>query len=402
MRIVFLLESFTGGGVERNTLVLTALLASQGHSVCLLVCQDKGPLRDRVDPQVELGVLESGSATRGRWLALKAHRAALPQMLLPVLLAAQPPKPITYLDSLTRFLRRNRPNAVVAATPHINLMAVWARELSGIETCLVLSERIQIRHYLKERKGWRHRYILPLLGKAYSKADSILAVSNGVAEELAAASGIERTRIQTVYNPVVVDALQERKGEAVGHPWFERGQPPVILSVGRLSDQKDYPMLIRAFGNVRKQREARLIILGEAGNPKKTAKRQSQLMALAADLGVAEDVGLPGFVSNPYKFMAGAAAFALSSTYEGLPTVLIEAMACGCPVVSTDNPGAVEILEQGRWGEVVPIGDSGAMAKALLRVLDGAWSGDLVGRRAAQFTGAEAVKNYERAVSCKG
>ena len=399
MRIAFLLESFTGGGVERNTLVLTSMLAAEGHSVSLVVCQNKGPLKDRLDPAVQLKVLDAGSMMQGRLLALKADPSAFSRMLLPVLVAAQPPKPLRYLAALSSYLREKSPDAVVAATPHINLLAVWGKILSGVETRLVLGERIQIRHYLKQRTGWRHRFVLPLMGKTYVHADSILAVSNGVADELSDAAGIDRRLIRTVYNPVVVDTLLKGKSEPVQHPWFEPGQPPVILSVGRLSEQKDYPMLIDAFAKARQQRDARLVILGEAGNPKKTGKRQAELMNIARALGVADDVDLPGFDSNPYKYMSASAAFALSSTYEGLPTVLIEAMACGCPVASTDNPGAVEILENGKWGEVVPVGDANAMSEALLRLLDGKWSGEFVSQRAAEFTGAKAVKNYESILS---
>ena len=130
-------------------------------------------------------------------------------------------------------------------------------------------------------------------------------------------------------------------------------------------------------------------------------KQKPNVAQLATEVGVAGDVELPGFTSNPYKYMSAAAAFALSSTYEGLPTVLIEAIACGCPVASTDSPGAVEILDNGRWGEVVPVGDANAMSKALLRLLGGKWSGEFISRRAARFSGAEAMKKFEHILACK-
>ncbi len=397
MKAVFLLESFTGGGVERNTLVLTSLLAAKGHDIKLVVCQNSGPLKDRVDhDNVDLHVLQPSSLRHGRRMALKSDPAAFLPMLLPVLLPLQPPKPIQYLDALVSYLRAEKPDAIVAATPHINLVAVWAKRLSGLDTRLVLGERIQIRHYLQERTGWRHRFLLPLIRRTYQHADTVLAVSDGVAEELADSARLRRDCIQTIYNPVVVDSLIERAGEAVEHPWFRSGEPPVILSVGRLSEQKDFPTLVRAFARVRKQQPVRLMIVGEAGSPKKTTKRQHRLMQLAEQLGVAADVELAGFVSNPYPLMSAASVFVLSSTYEGLPTVLIEAMACGTPVVSTDHPGANEILEGGKWGELVPIGNDEQMADAIVRTLDHAVDKDAILCRADDFTGEKAVANYER------
>src|SRR5262249_43075680 len=146
------------------------------------------------------------------------------------------------------------------------------------------------------------------------------------------------------------------------HPWFRPSAPPVVLGAGRLHAQKDFPTLLRAFAQVRAKREARLMILGEA----KCAEYRTELMALAAQLGIADDVMLPGFVANPFAYMARAAVFVLSSAWEGLPTVLIEALASGCPVVSTACPsGPREILENGKYGPLVPVGDDTALANAI-------------------------------------
>ena len=141
------------------------------------------------------------------------------------------------------------------------------------------------------------------------------------------------------------------------HPWLEAGQPPVILAVGRLSTQKDYPSLIRAFAMVRAKRQARLVILGAGRDQHKTEQRQEEIASLARELGVGDDVDAAGFAANPFAYMSRSAVLALSSLYEGLPAVLIQAMACGCPVVSTDCPtGPREILEDGRYGPLVPVG----------------------------------------------
>ncbi len=396
MKIVFLLNNFTCGGVERNTLVLTSLLGARGHDVKLVVCENTGPLKDRLDHEhVDLHVLRRNSKAYGKWLALKADPGAILPLLMPVLLTTQPPRPIQYLASLVEYLQDTRPDVIVAATPHINLMAIWARRLAGIESRLVIGERIQIHHYLSQRRGWRHNHLLPLLGRCYLQADTIIAVSNAVADELADAAGIDRSRIRTVYNPVVTQDLM-RETEVAEHPWFAPGEPPVILGTGRLSEQKDFPTLVRAFSLVRKQRECRLIILGEAGNPNKTAKRQQDLLNLARELGVWEDVALPGFVDNPHAWMRGARVFAMSSLYEGLPTVLIEAMACGTPVVSTNYPGASEILENGKWGKLVPVRDHQRLAEAIISLLDTAPAGKTIPERVQDFTAEHAADQYER------
>jgi glycosyltransferase involved in cell wall biosynthesis len=396
MKAAFLIESFKGGGVERNTLVLSGLLAARGHDILLITCRSNGRLMDRIDTGVRHVPLHPGRTVTGRFLALKSDPGGLLQLLLPVLMAKQPPKPIRYLSSLASCLDRERPDTLFAATPHMNLLAVWARRLSSASTRIILGERIQISHYLRQRPGWRHSRLLPLIHRVYPESDGIIAVSNGVADELATSAHIDRDSIDTVYNPVVVPSLQSRAKQPLEHPWFQPGEPPVILSVGRLSEQKDYPTLINAFARVHEKMPTRLVILGEAGNEKKTAQRQQALLAHAAGLGVARDLALPGFVSNPYPMMAKAGVFVLSSTYEGLPTVLIEAMACGCPVVSTDSPGAVEILGNGKWGGLAPIGDAASLAESILDTLQDAERGaDRLRERADEFTGERAAVAYE-------
>ncbi|MGB2886052.1 MAG: glycosyltransferase, partial [Dehalococcoidia bacterium] len=176
--------------------------------------------------------------------------------------------------------------------------------------------------------------------------------------------GLPRKKIEVIYNPVITPELLEKAREPVDHPWFQPGEPPVVLGVGRLTEQKDFPTLLRAFALVRKERAARLVILGEGED-------RPELKALVDELGIAEDVDMPGFVDNPYGYMAGAAVFALSSRWEGLPTVLIEAMALGKPVVATDCPsGAREILNDGRYGTLVPVGDAKRLATGISGMLE--------------------------------
>jgi len=182
---------------------------------------------------------------------------------------------------------------------------------------------------------------------------------------------------------VVGAEMLEKARAPLEHPWFAPGAPPVVLGVGRLAPQKEFPTLIRAFARVRSQRPARLMILGEG----KTPDRRAALLALAGELGIAEDVALPGFQPNPFAYMARASLFVLSSAWEGLPGVLVQALACGCPVVSTDCPsGPAEILEQGEYGRLVAVGDEAALAEAIGSTLDNPPERDKLRARGADFS----------------
>jgi glycosyltransferase involved in cell wall biosynthesis len=192
-------------------------------------------------------------------------------------------------------------------------------------------------------------------------------------------TGLPPERVTVIYNPAVDADVAERCAAAIDHPWFSSATPPVILGVGRLTEQKDFATLLRAFALVRARREARLVILGEG-------ESRPALLALAAELGIARDVDLPGVVADPYPYLARAALFALPSAWEGLPNALIEALAAGCPVVSTDCPsGPREILVGGRYGTLVPVRDPAAMAEAILARLAATPDRAAARERAADF-----------------
>jgi glycosyltransferase involved in cell wall biosynthesis len=216
-------------------------------------------------------------------------------------------------------------------------------------------------------------------------------VSRGAADDLARTSGLPRDRVEVVYNPVITPTMLALARQAPDHPWFAPGQPPVIVGAGRLTRQKDFFTLLRAFAEVRRRRPARLIILGEGED-------RSALQALADDLGVADEVALPGFQENALAYMAGSAVFALSSAWEGLPTVLIEALAAGARVVSTDCPsGPREILQDGRLGALVPVGDAVALAAAILEAL-GRPAGAVPVDALTPFTRDASVDHYLRVI----
>lgn len=381
----------TFGGVERVLLNLAKALAEQGHRVDLVRCDEADADLNHAPP-TKVVALSSGSRRRGRLSVLKADPTGLVPLLPPVLLPPKPSRIILYLPDLVHYLRREQPTALLAAKPYPNLTAVWAKRLANVSTRVVVSEHVHASRDLRyeRRPKWRNRFIRPLLRRVYPWADAIVSVSDGVAEDMAAFVDIPRERITTIYNPIVTPDLHAEARAPLDHPWFRPGASPVVLGIGRLVLQKDFPTLLRAFARVRARRPARLMILGEG-------TLRNEMETLARTLGVAADVALPGFVEHPYAYMARAAVFALSSAWEGLPTVIIEALACGCPVVSTDCPsGPAEILAGGAYGTLVPVGDDAALAHAICDTLDNPPHRERLIERSQFFSADRAVEQYER------
>jgi len=376
-------------------LLLASELLARRHRVDLVVGQAKGPLMTNLPPGIRLFELERSNPVSSRLVVLLADPGGLMAMLRPILLSPRLPDVMLYTAGLASYLRHQKPDAMVAATRLINVVAVCAARLAGGSTRVLVSEHNPPSLALAGSRCWRRRYLPALMARTYQFADAIVAVSRGVAADLVELTGLPPGRVKTIYNPVISEDITQMARMPLSHPWFAPGQPPVILGAGRLVDQKDFPTLIRAFARLRRQRPARLVILGAAKDDVATDVARAALVQSAALHGVSDDVELPGFTSNPFAFMARAAAFVLSSRYEGLPTVLIEALACGCPVVSTDCPGGVhEILAGGRFGKLVPVGDESAMAEAILWTLDRPPDPNRLIARAQLFSGAAAANAY--------
>lgn len=395
-RIALFIKNLDGGGVQKVTLSLAEALSQHGCQIDLVISQAAGDFVNRVPASVNLVTLRAAPS----WAARKAVLAAAGKDLAALLHVSLPMKSthtLRYLPDLVRYLRQERPLALLAAEPRLNCEAVWARHLAQVPTRLAVSEHLHLSRSKFGSAQWRKPYLPHLLRRTYMAADAIIAVSDGVADDLAASTGIPRKRITTIYNPVVTPQLQAKAQEPMDHPWFVPGAPPVLLSVGRLSEQKDFSTLLRAFARLRvlhagqngqAGRDVRLLVLGEG-------LQRRQLEALIRRLGLNAVVGLPGFVPNPFAYMARAAGFVLSSTYEGLPTVLIEALACACPVVSTDCPsGPAEILRNGQDGVLVPVGHEAALAEALHRLLAAPPARKHLPSRAARFSTQNAVQRY--------
>ena len=389
-RIALLLPDLNGGGVERTAVSLAQGFLERGLEVDLVLCRVRGPLLAEVPSAVRLVPLRPAPTMLGRLLVVAADPGGTPELARPVLLSWRPPSSYRMLPSLTRYLRREQPAALISAFPFENLLAIAAKRLAGVKTKVIVTERNTTTRSTRLGVKWKRRYLPALVRRQYPMADAIVAVSEGVADELAQHTGLPREQIVTIHNAVVSESVLAKAAAPVPHPWFAPGEPPVVLGVGRLTEQKDFPTLLRAFARVRSTQPARLVIVGD-GKP----EARAELMRLAAELGCAMDVSLPGFTYNPFCYMAHAAVFVLSSLHEGLPGVMIQALACGAPVVSTDCPsGPREILEGGRHGRLVDLGDDRAMAEGISAALHE--PGDRSARmaRGLQFSVDRAVDRY--------
>lgn len=359
----FLLLTLPANGAIRAMLTLAEGFAERGLKVDIVVLKAKGDALKWLPSKAR--VIELQCENRGLYK-------------------------LWYLWSLTRYLQKVQPAALIT-TDDINYGSI-AKYLANVSTRVIISSQTNLSNFLRY-SPLRVRlsptaFLLKRFLWFYSWADAIAPVSQGVANDLKDIAGCPLECVRVIYNPVVTPDLLAKAQEPVSHPWFAPEAPPVIVGVGRLNVQKDFSTLIRAFAKVRQYLPAKLMILGEG-------EERSQLEALTDELGLSEEVALPGFASNPYAFMSKAAVFVLSSAYEGLPTVLIEAMAVGTSVVSTDCPsGPKEILASGKYGSLVPVGDVQALANAIVTALKHPRDIEASQQQAQKFTLETAVDSY--------
>ena len=377
-RIAIFIYALTGGGAQRRTLTLANGFAERGYEVDVVTVRGRGLLNGELSPRARLVALDAswprlhpGAVVRKR--GLKGYLA---------------------IPSLARYVTRCGPDLLLSAASHANIPAILAWHLAGKPVPLILRASNHPSGNLHHRPR-RYRLFKPLYnrlgGFLYARADAVIAVSKGVAAAVAELTGLPAGRISTIYNPMVGAAGQATGAEPAApapHPWLEPGNPPVVLGAGRLAIQKDFETLVRAFAVLRRQRPARLVILGEG-------KSRAQLERLVCELGLKEDVLLPGYVHDAPRWMAAAGVFVLSSLWEGLPGVLIEALSVGCPIVAVDCPsGPREILDDGRYGCLVSARAPESMAAAIAATLDAPPPRAALQSRAADFSVDRGVSQY--------
>jgi len=333
--------------------------ARRGVRVDLLLAERDSPYMDRLDTSIRVVDMPTSNA-------------------------------ITGIPFLAAYLWRNRPRALLAQRLRVNALALRAKALARVDTKVFVTANTHMTAEIQALKPAKRPHHLALLRNYFPRNDGIISISSGVAEDLAGLLGWPwpTPRIQLAPNPVVTPELYALAAEPLDHPWLTAGQPPVILGVGRLEPQKDLASLLRAFATVRRQRPCRLVILGEG-------KQREELQRLAAELGIAVDLNMPGFVANPYAWMSRANLVVMSSSWEGFGNVLAESLATGTPVVSTDCPsGPSEILEGGRWGPLVPVGDHDALARAMLATLEAPPAADDLRQAARRYTLENSASRY--------
>ena len=358
VQVSIYIPSLHGGGAERVMVALANGFAVRGVITDLVLAKAEGPYLSEVSRAVRI-------------VDLGAERA------------------IKSMAGLVSYLRKECPTAVLSALNHANVIALLARRIAGCTTRVVVSQRSTPSAQAFNNRSIRTWIECHSMRWFYPQADAIVSISHGVASDLTVFARISPQSITTIYNPIELAKIANLATEPIAHTWFEPGSPPVILGVGRLHKAKDFQSLIKAFAQVQMNRSVRLVILGEG-------ELRPQLEAQADELGLHDVVDFPGFVKNPFKFMRSASLFVLSSAWEGFSNVLVEAMACGTPVVSTACPsGPSEILQDGKWGRLVPVGDVAALAQAMAAALDDPQPPD-VRIRAADFLLDRAVDAYLR------
>lgn len=333
-RIALFVADLEGGGAERVMVTLANGFHRGGYTVDLVLQRATGPYLKDVSKGVTV-------------VDLKAARSFL--SLLP----------------LIRYLRKTRPNTMFSTLSNVNIIAVLAWIIARVPGRLVVREAITTSVDDRSSAGIRSKMISLMRRKAYQRANHVVAPSIGVAEDLIENVGVDRARVSVICNPIDISLISALASEPVEHLQTLPSNTQVVLGVGRLFPQKDFTTLIRAFSKVCQTRNAVLFLLGEG-------EEREHLNRLVLELGLSGKVFMPGFVENPFAYMKHAAVFVLSSRYEGLPNALLQALAVGTPVVATDCPsGPREILEGGRWGRLVPVGDVAAMAQAIVEGLNG-------------------------------
>ncbi len=361
-KVFFLRPTLGQGGADRVTLTLLQHLNRQKFDLSLVLTKKDGVLIDDLPADVPVFALNSKNVLTACW-------------------------------PLSRLLRQHQPDVLFSTSSGTNVTAVWSSQLARYAGRILLSERNVLFHGQKTR---RRQLMTTFKRFTYERADLVTAVSQGVKDDLIARLHLPPDKIQVVYNPILTSDLPALADESVDHPWFAESTP-IILGVGRLVPEKDFATLLHTFALVRAQRPCRLLILGEGNG-------RAELIQLAQTLGIAPDVDLPGFDKNPFKYMARCTVFVLSSRFEGLPGVLIQAMACGAPVIATDCPsGPAEIITaDGQDGFLTPVGNAQTIAEKILFLLDNPEKREAMGRHgresAERFRAETVLARYVAAI----
>lgn len=344
--ITFYIPSFERGGVERLIINLTKELLSRDIVVNVLVRETDSTI-NQLDDRVNVERLES-----------LAGVSSFVHGILPPHVA----NAILSLPAYVTYLRQTAPDLLISM--QTSPFAVLGATIAGRGTTVAIRESNTPSVATRDSEHTIGRLALLAKRLTYPQADHVIAVSEDAATDITDSIGIPCEDVSVIYNPTYSPEIEAKADEPIDHPWFSDEDVPILVSVGRFSDQKDFETLLRAFAMVKDERPVRLVLVGDG-------KNKQRLEQLTSGLGLENNVEFVGYQSNPYKFMAKADLFVLSSRYEGLPNVLIEAIGVGTPVIATDCPsGPREILLDGEAGTLVPVGHEQALAEAIVEALE--------------------------------
>lgn len=340
-RVALILPNLGGGGAERVALALAGHFVDAGDEVDIVLLGRGGELRPLVPEGAQ--VIEFG--------AKRLKSALIP---------------------LVRYFRSRRPDAVQAFMWPVSVLAIIAHRLAGRPGRLAISDH----GTLSKQYGPRSPLLKATTSLFYRAADERICVSAGVADDLAKLSGLKRDSIEVIQNPVLLPASVPQSSGQVEGLWPAGSRR--ILTVGNLKPEKNHKLLIESFASVSKHESAALMILGEG-------PQRSELEALVAALDLQDRVSMPGFFVDPWPFYRSADLFVLSSDHEGYPLVLVEALAAGLPIVSTDSGSGPREILSGGFGQVTPVGNASALAGAIRTALTQTRNQDMLRRRAAEL-----------------
>ena len=330
--IALFLPDMEFGGVERVAINLAAGLVDAGVTVDFVLAKASGAYMQQVPQQVN--VVDLGAS-----------------------------RVLFSITKLAGYLRHNRPDWLLLANNYAIIAGLWAARLSRVGTRTLAVDHGVLSMETGAARSLVNRAMPLMMRLLFPWADALASVSRGSAIDLARTARLPLDRIRVLHNPTIAPSFLELLGQPTGHPWFDRPDVPVILGVGRLTYQKDFHTLIRAFHRVRMSLDSRLVIIGEGED-------RGTLTHLAEELGVSSHIDMPGFVANPGAFMARASVLALSSRWENLPCIVIEALAAGCQIAATDCAGGIrEILHDGIFDDLVNPEDFESLADLLIKRL---------------------------------
>ena len=386
--IALFLGTLAGGGAERVTINLAKEFVKKKIKVDLVVTGFKGPLTSMVPDGVNIVELRKRS-----WMSVLFYMLKLPIRDWPDcirIISNGRPKTFKRFPSFVCYLNKARPGVVMSTLDSINIISLWAKYIVGDEIRFVIRQAIfQSKEIQNSDKFFESRVLPKLVKRWYSTADQIISVSKHMSDDLIAFCNLKSGQVSVIYNPIDLEIVRERSNELVTDLEFSKENCQVILAVGRLDAQKDYELMIRAVKLVANERKIQLVILGDGPERKSLNNLVEQIQASAY-------VAFFGHVSNPYKYMSKCDVFALSSRWEGLPNVLIEALACGCKIVSTNCPsGPYEILSAGRYGLLVEVGDEKQFAKKIIQALDTRADGQALQARANEYELSKISDQYQ-------